>query len=328
MTGFPEPSEILLRGFLFARILTGCPEGALDTVTDAEAKLARHPSGNDPDQADILFLTAVRRHALRFPARCELPAPLDSLHAEPEPLRSARVLRGLGFDNPSHVARVLGIPEKMLPQVDTPVFPESLLEGIGPDESTRARLDKLAASFGQAGSRFTRLARNPSTIAIGVGFLLLVVVFVWQLTGRAGVFPEEAIELAAQARRADPSLFSPVEIRAGAVSDWFAMNGIDGVMVPPPFSEFLAVGVRSFKYGEHSIAQIAVLKDEQRYYFLAFPAEPFGMKWLPEGVWQTTINRGHSIGLRREGTMCFLVTTSGAADALESVLRNPPRNST
>jgi hypothetical protein len=327
MTGLLGPSEILRRGFLFARILTGCNEGAMAAVADAASGLARHPSGNDPKHAGILFMTNVRRRALKFPARCELPAPLDALHTEPEPQRSARVLHGLGGTKPSHIGRVLGMPEKSLPHVDESTFPPGLLAAIAPDPASEARLIEMASSFGHAKSGFARLARNPSTIAVTAGFLLLVLVLVWHLTGRAGVFPEEAIELAAQARRADPSQFSPVDIRAGAVSDWFAMNGIDGVNIPPPFAEFSAVGVRSFKSGDHLIAQVAVLNNDRRYYFLAFPAEPFGMKWLPEGVWQTTTNRDHAIGLRREGSMCFLVTTSGAAEALESTLRTSPRSS-
>jgi hypothetical protein len=110
----PVPPNLLEAAWRFARVLTGCSEGAGRTFDDALAELRRHPHADEEDRRAVLFLTILRRRALKFPARNELSGRLAELHAVPEPGRSALTLLCLNLLTRQDLGRTLHLEERPL----------------------------------------------------------------------------------------------------------------------------------------------------------------------------------------------------------------------
>ncbi len=56
--------------------------------------------------------------------------------------------------------------------------------------------------------------RDPAMISVTIGFLLLVAVLTWHFLGRVGVFPEEALTIAAEGVRLRNDQFEVVDEKA------------------------------------------------------------------------------------------------------------------
>lgn len=328
MTESATDTALLRRGYRFAKLLTGCDEGALAAVSQATHDVGAHPAAEDPVRTERLFFAAVRKRALRHPARCELRGTLATLHAMPEPVRSIRALKLPGGLPDEEISTVLGVTQAAVREAECPQETPSEQATLDPNPETNKELTALATKLALECHEGTSRIRNPAIVAVGFGFLLLVGVLVWQLTGQIGVFPEEALKIASQARRAQFDQFSPVEAQAANIPDWFAMQGLDGVIVPEEFSEYAVVGVRTFKTDGVHVAQAAATDGEQKLFFLSFPAEPLGIRVLPAGSWRIATSGRNVLAIRQDGAMCFLVSFAGTVEEMKAILHkaaaNPP----
>jgi hypothetical protein len=308
------------RGYAVARILTGCGEGALAVVAAAVPEVGKHPAASDAGRIARLFYAAVRRRSLRFPARCEFGGALAGLHAMREPARSALALRLVGGLDDAEIAGVLGVvPGALPPEPENWALLQEETGALRPPESAVGALGDLEQSLLEedvGGGR--SCVRNPATIAVALGFLLMVGLLVWQMTGQAGVFPEEALKVASVARRADFDQFAPVEVKASRVGDWFIMQGFDGFAVPAEFGDYDAVGVRTFKIDGNPVAQVAAIDGDRRVFFLSFEAVPFRIP--TGGGWRVATSGRHVVAMRRDGAMCFLVSFEGTLAEMREAL--------
>ena len=192
------------------------------------------------------------------------------------------------------------------------------LEAIPFDANSRAEIDEAARAFlARRGAGRTQIGKH-AAFAVGVGFLLVIGLLVWMFLGRAGTFPEEAVKIAATGAKATPNQFDPVEEKAGALQDWFALKGFDNFRIPPEFAPFDVVGVRIFNVDNESIAQVAVPQNTM--YFYSFPAQPFGISVVPEGSWRITESDRLVTAIREEKGMCFLVSFRGSKSDMKGLL--------
>lgn len=160
---------------------------------------------------------------------------------------------------------------------------------------------------------------SSAMIAVGVGFLLLIGVVVWNLLGRAGTFPEDAIKIATEGAKARPEQFDPVETKVGSLEDWFMMKGFDHFRVPAAFAKFETAGVRLFRVENEPIA--VTLIPENFMYFYVFNPQPFGFNVVPEKTWRVTEADRWVLAIREEGGMCFMIAFKGKKADMERVLK-------
>ncbi len=312
-------------GYLLSWVLTGTEDGAGKSVREAIQEVTSHPAACDGHKRRQLFLSAVRRRSLKFPARNELPDPLRSLHGTPEPGRSVFALQQLLKNaESSEAASLLGLDVRSASeaagkiQATLPNSPHisKELEQLEPCPTKESLT--VIRSFVH-GSEHSAV-KNPATIAVGAAFLILIAVVVWQVTGKVGVFPEEAIKIATEARRATQDSFSPMDAKLGTLPDWFAMQGFEGFQIPPGMENLNAVGVRTFSYDGAGIAQVAVLNGEKNLFLISFPAAPFDIRNLPSQAWQVSSAGRNAYAIREENGMCFLITFAGTESEMKAFL--------
>ncbi len=315
-------NEELRKAYLLAWVLTGCEDGAGRVITEAVQEVRGHPASSDPHKRSRLLVSAVRRRSLKFPAKCELPTGLANLHRALEPGRSLIVLRTLNILSSTESASILG-----LEPTGARLQEQKAMDSL--DEGTAEALTSLTPSPGKecldAMSRYTHheshlSAKNPAMLAVGMAFLLLIAILVWQFTGRAGSFPEEAAKIVEVARKAKQEQFAPVDVKVETLPDWFAMQGFDGLNIPTGLESLNAVGVRTFQHEGETVAQMAVLDGEKNIYMLSFPAGPFGIGGLREDSWQLGTSGRFVSAITERGGYCFLVTFTGTEEEMKSFL--------
>jgi hypothetical protein len=331
MTDEWRENEDLRLGYLLSWVLTGTEEGAGKSVADAIKEVGEHPAAHDNHKRRQLFFSAVRRRSLRFPALCKLPEELRELHRSPEPGRSVVVLQSLlGGTSASDVVRLLGLESRgggeaakqLKEALSSPDSHSEGFEGLAPAPSGECL---AAMALYLKGSEHSAV-KNPATFAVGAAFLILVGVVVWQVSGKAGVFPEEAIKVATEARRATQESFSPMDAKVSTLPDWFAMQGFEGFLIPPGLENLNAVGVRTFTFEGAPVAQVAVLNDEKNLYLMSFPAEALEIRNLRSQAWQVSSSGRYAFAIREENGMCFLVTFVGSEAEMKTFLAPGARN--
>jgi len=310
-------NDDLRLGYLLSWALTGTEEGAGKSVREAIQEVASHPSASNHHKRRQLFLTAVRRRSLKFPARNELPEPLGDLHLTPEPGRSVFALQQLLKDKKTaEAASLLGLDarsageaaEKIRETLSNASQISDELAELNPSPTKECLTAMRSFLHGTEHSA----VKNPATIAVGAAFLILIAVVVWQITGKVGVFPEEAIKIATEASRATQESFSPMDAKLSGLPDWFAMQGFEGFQIPPGLENLNAVGVRTFSYDGAAIAQVAVLNNEKNLFLISFPAASFDIRSLPSQTWQVSSSGRNAYAIREENRMCFLITFAGS----------------
>lgn len=180
-------------------------------------------------------------------------------------------------------------------------------------------ISDAAHAFSQRhdGHRFS--VRNPATLAVALGFLLLIGVLTWHFLGQAGVFPEEAIKIATAGAGARPDQFDSLEEKAGQLQDWFMLKGFDNFRVPPGLENLDVVGVRLFKSENEWVAQAAA--SENTMFLYCFPSQPFGIDVPPEKSWRITEADRTVLAIREEDGVCFMISFRGTKAEMEQFLR-------
>jgi len=164
--------------------------------------------------------------------------------------------------------------------------------------------------------------RDPAMLAVAIGFLLLVAVLAWHFLGRAGVFPEEALTIAAEGAKLRAEQFEVVEDKAGDLGDWFVLKGFDRFHVPAKFANYQAAGARIFKIENRPVAVLAI--PENYMFFLIFDPAPLGIEIRPEGSWQLTeFDYKYAAAIREEKGMCFMVVIKGSSKDLARLIAKP-----
>ncbi len=312
------------QAYLLAWILVGCEEGASRVLVEALRETATHPGGGDPIRQGRLLVAATRRRALRTQASCSLTPTLADLRRRAEPGRSLVLLDELEILSGDEAAALLGLDPTVAHKAasQTREFfaaPNLLREEIGalaPNPTPECR----ATLLGFPGEASHERIKNPAVWAVAASFLLLIGVAAWQFTGRAGAFPDEALKIAEQARKAGPEKFSPVEIKVGALPDWFALQGFDGLFIPDAFSGLDVVGARLFRHEGEPVAQMAVQDGERNLYLIAFPAKPFDTRGLSAGTWGIATSGRFVVAATERNGVCLLVTFRGSRKEMETFL--------
>ena len=206
------------------------------------------------------------------------------------------------------------------------------------DRVTRERLeaievppaisDRLAAkSVALAGQRGRLHFRptDPATLAVSIGFLLLLAVVGWFCFLRPSAMPDEAFNIASAAVQSRPEQFQQVDQPAGSLEDWFALQGFEQFRVPAKFASLPAAGVRFFKVENTPVAVLAV--PQEGLLLLVFDPAPFGIEPLPPGTWRTGSfeEKGtlFSAALSTDGGSAFLVVAPGDVSRLAPWVGKP-----
>jgi len=329
MSQFAPLRSLADNGYLLAWILTGCEEGARAVLPEAAKEAARHPSAHDEDRKAKLFYACIRRRSIKFPARCELGGRLAGLHRSEEPGRTLLVCSALGALQAREAATVAGLDPRAAESLVASAAgalgsPEELREEAArlvPSEESAPAIEAARQAVETHWQHGAAMLRSPATIAVGVGFLLLIALVVWNLTGRSGTFPEDAVKIATEAARARPDEFTVLNIKTGDLPDWLAMQGHPELVVPAGLGRLEAVGLRSFKVEDERIAQVAVLDGERRLFFLSFDGRPLGISIAPEGTWRFAAAGSYSLAIRQDGGKCFLVQLKGTEQEMKDFLR-------
>ena len=165
--------------------------------------------------------------------------------------------------------------------------------------------------------------RDPAILAAALGFLLLLIVLVWNFLGRPAAFPSDAAEIAETVIEVEDEPFDTVGEPAGEVEDWFLMKGFDGFKVPDHLAAHLAESGGILKVQNQPVAVVTVPGRDAR--FIVFEAAPFGIN-LPGGEWRTArIDDRHAAAIRQESGMCFMILRRGSLAAVQDLLGAPNR---
>ncbi len=114
MSEVPEEWQFLKTAWRFALVLTGCREGAGKVIKETATEVASHPQPGDLNRTRHLFYTALRRRALKYPARNELTGTVGKFHTVSEPARSALALLYLDALSPGEIAKILELDQRGL----------------------------------------------------------------------------------------------------------------------------------------------------------------------------------------------------------------------
>jgi hypothetical protein len=192
------------------------------------------------------------------------------------------------------------------------------LNAIALDPDSRGQINEAARAFAAKRRGWRTQVGKHAAFAVGIGLLLLIILLVWILLGRAGTFPSEDVKIAAAGAKATPDQFDPVEEKAGSLQDWFALKGFENFHIPAEFAQFDTVGVRMFTVDKEAIAQVAV--PEHLMYFYCFSAQPFGINVVPEGSWRITESDRWVLAIREDKGVCFLVAFRGSKKQMKVLL--------
>lgn len=195
----------------------------------------------------------------------------------------------------------------------------ALLSALDLPPQATTDIEAAAHAFSHRHSGAKVSLRNPATLAVALGFLLLIAVLTWHFLGQAGVFPDEAIRIATEGAAARPDQFDQVEDKSGQLQDWFMLKGFDDFRVPPGFENFDVIGVRLFKSDNEPIAQAAVA--ENTMFFYCFASQPLGIDVRPEKSWRITEVDRTVIAIREERGVCFMISFRGTKQQMEQFLR-------
>lgn len=187
-------------------------------------------------------------------------------------------------------------------------------------EAVAVRLRELAEVAGQQRAKRRFNPRDPAMISVALGFLLLVGILTWHFLGRAGVFPEEALTIAAEGAKLRTEQFEVVDEKAGALEDWFVLKGFERFHIPPRFADYEAAGARVFKIENQPVAVLAI--PENFMFFMVFDAVPLGIEIHPEGSWQfADFNYKYAAAIHEEAGMCFMVVIQGTKADVEALVK-------
>lgn len=114
MSDIPGEWQFLKTAWRFALVLTGCREGAGKVFKETAAEVASHPHPGDLNRTRHLFYTALRRRALKYPARNELSGVPGKFHLVLEPGRSALALLYLDALSPGEIGKILELDQRGL----------------------------------------------------------------------------------------------------------------------------------------------------------------------------------------------------------------------
>ncbi len=187
-------------------------------------------------------------------------------------------------------------------------------------------MDHLLTRLNEPTRKSNFSVKEPAFLALALAFMAMVGLGAWmllaQLDGFSGM--EEAVELAKQGDLSQPSQFEPLDANAGALGDWFVMQGFDGFQVPQEFSGFSVVGVRVFDFEGTQVALSAV--PENRSFFYVFPSKQLGISPGESGSWRVLEygegNSARVLGISQIGDVCFMVTFAGERSDMENFLRD------
>ena len=195
----------------------------------------------------------------------------------------------------------------------------SVLAGVEIPPAAFGDLGEQATAVSSARSRRRFNPRDPAMLAVAIGFLLLVAILSWHFLGRAGVFPEEALTIAAEGAKLRTEQFEVVEDKAGDLEDWFVLKGFERFHVPEKFANYQAAGARVFKIENRPVAVLAV--PENYMFFLVFDPVPLGIKIRPEGAWQfAEFDVKFAAAIREDKGMCFMVVIKGTSKDLSRLI--------
>lgn len=338
MSELPEQWAFLPTGWKVAFIFTGCRAGATRIFQETIEELLRHPGAGNPHRARLLFFAALRRRALRYPAVCELEGLTAVLHRMAEPARSAFTLAFLKAVNEDELEHVLELGARQVAEEEARAHAllvtadadlgdsgdslnEKVLaafEAISPDEDAAKQIMDAAHALSARHGGHRISARNPATLAVGLGFLLLIAVLTWHFLGEAGLFPEEAVKIANAGAAARPDQFDPVDNDASQLRDWFMLKGFDDFQLPPGLGRYHVVGVRLFKFENEAIAQAAIA--ENTMFFYAFAGHSLGIDVVPEKTWRITQTDRWVLAIRQEKDFCFMIAFRGTKADMERLL--------
>ena len=233
----------------------------------------------------------------------------------PEPPDSREISRARNA-----LAKSPGLLEEYGAQIAVDKAARSVLAGVEIPPSVLGDLGEKAAVVSAARSRRRFNPRDPAMLAVAIGFLLLVAVLAWHFLGRAGVFPEEALTIAAEGAKLRTEQFDVVEDNAGHLEDWFVLKGFERFHVPEKFANYQAAGARVFKIENRPVAVLAI--PENFMFFLVFDPVPFGISIRPEGSWQIAeFDNKFAAAIREEKGMCFMVVIKGDSKDLARLIK-------
>ena len=233
----------------------------------------------------------------------------------PEPTGSPEVSRARDV-----LAKSPALLEEYEAQVAVDKAVCSILAGMEIPPTVNSTLGEQAAAISTARSKRRFNPRDPAMVAVAIGFLLLVAVLAWHFLGRAGIFPEEALTIAAEGAKLRTEQFEVVEAKAGDLEDWFVLKGFDRFHVPEKFAGYQAAGARVFKIENHPVAVLAI--PENFMFFLVFDPASLGIKIRPEGSWEfAEFDYKYAAALREDNGMCFMVVIKGTSKDLARLIK-------
>ena len=235
----------------------------------------------------------------------------------PDPADTREISRALGA-----LAKSPVLHAEYEAQVAQDRAARSILADVPIPQEAADVLGEQVTAISAARSKRRFIPRDPAMLAVGIGFLLLVAVLAWHFLGRAGIFPEEALTIAAEGAKLRAEQFEVVEDKAGDLEDWFVLKGFDRFHVPAKFANYQAAGARIFKIENRPVAVLAI--PENYMFFLVFDPAPLGIEIRPEGSWQLTeFDYKYAAAIREEKGMCFMVVIKGTSKELARLIAKP-----
>jgi hypothetical protein len=186
-------------------------------------------------------------------------------------------------------------------------------EAVVPEQVEKSLADAVSALPSR---RFH--PRDPAILAAALGFLLLVVVLVWNFLGRPAAFPADAAQIAEAVIEIDDEPYEPVGEPAGELADWFLMKGFDNFEVPEHLAAHPAESGGLLQIQNQDVAVVTAPGLNAR--FVVFEAAPFGID-IPPGEWRTArIDPTHAAAIRQKGDICFMILRKGSLASVQDLL--------
>ncbi|MEO8205579.1 MAG: hypothetical protein ABI615_05315 [Chthoniobacterales bacterium] len=203
----------------------------------------------------------------------------------------------------------------------------SAIAQIEIQDAMRQKFEGVAQEWGSKRHVQQFSFRNPAILSILVAFLVLAFLGMWLYLDRSQTFPgaAEVEGILKTGKNASIDQFEPVVTDAAALGDWFTMKGFDGYYVPNGLAHMQTAGAKISTYEGHPVATVAI--PDGKYFFLVFPANPFGIQIDPAGSWKIQESEEGKFAAQVANGMCFLVFSMDENTDVASLIRKLPHDS-
>jgi len=193
-----------------------------------------------------------------------------------------------------------------------------LLGSIKPDEAFLGKIDGTLESL-QKGFQWSSL-KQPPFLAGAIAVIVVIGVLVYCWRGWMEDFPgkESVDKMVVTIDHMSGTELEPKVTQAGALGDWFSINGYDNFHMLPQFAAMKTVGCHVFQQDGHPVAQIAL--ENHTTILSIFHSGDFDVQLDPPERWRLFQQGEWAVAIRADSDTSFMIAFRGKKSEMQDFI--------